>query len=221
MKWKNVREKYLKQIRIEKNAASGSGYSSKKPYAYSQHLEFLKAIGETVQTTSSMENDEDRQGESPTDMSSISSLHEKKPSAQRNKRSKISTFEHELLQKLDTHEEQSTHMAFMKGIEPSLQTLTADEVLEWQHSAIEALLSIKRRKGHQNPVYFSGQQASSSFTNQSFTLQPPTQNVIPDYMSSALPMHRSAYQTCPQTTLQPVPSPVDSIYSDTSSLVEL
>ena len=150
----------------------------------------------------------------------MSSLRQGKPSAQKQNRSQTSPFEQELLKKLDTPEEQSTHMAFMKGIEPSLQTLTADEVLEWQHSAIEALLSIKKRKRYQNPVYFSGQQASSSFTNQSFNWQNPTQNVIPDPMCSAPPMHHSAYQTCPQTTV-PVASPVDSISSEVSSLLDL
>lgn len=42
VKWKNVRERYLKLLRNEKNAASGSGASSKKPYAYSKHLELKK-----------------------------------------------------------------------------------------------------------------------------------------------------------------------------------
>lgn len=220
VKWKNVRERYLKLLRSEKNAASGSGASSKKPYAYSKHLDFLKQVGSTAQTTSSLENDGDRQGDSSTDMSSMSSLHTRKPSAQKPKRSQTSAFEQELLKKLDTPEEQSTHMAFMKGIEPSLKTLTADEVLEWQHSAIEALLSIKKRKRYQNPVYFSGQQTSSSFTNQSFNWQNPTQNVIPDPMCSAPPMHHSAYQTCPQTTA-PDASPVGSILSEASSLLDL
>lgn len=220
MKWKNLRERYVKQLRNEKYVASGSGASNKKLYAYSKHLNFLNKIGLTAQTTSSLENDGDRQGDSSTDMSSMSSLHKTKPSAQRQKRSQTSTFEQELLKKLDTPEEQSTHMAFMKSIEPSLQDLTPDEVLEWQHSAIEALLSIKKRKRYQNPVYFSGQQASSSFTNQSFNWQNPTQNVMPDPMCSAQPMHHSAYQTCPKTTT-PAPSPVDSILSEASSLLDL
>ena len=142
----------MKQLRNEKNGASGSGNNNyKRPYAYSQHLEFLKTIEETAATTS-LEIDDNNE-------SSMSSIVAKKASAQRVKRCKNSKFKDGILKKFDAHEEESTHISFMKGIEPSLQTLTADEVLEWQHSAIEALISIKKRKRLQNPVHSSGQQS--------------------------------------------------------------
>lgn len=163
-------------MRSEKGVASDSRYRTKRPYVYSQHLGFLKNIGETAQTTSLFAHDDHIQEESPTD-NIDQSPQQKKPSSHSNKRSKISNFDDELLKKLDMPVEENRHISFVKGLLPTLNTLTEDEILEWQHSVMESLYSIKKRKLHQNPAHFSGTQSSSSFIDQSFTLQHPLQFV--------------------------------------------
>ena len=190
---------------------------------FQETIYFCKTVGiskknvTNTQTVSSVENDV----EVPKDTSPIQSpLPYGKPSTRKRNQSQTSSFEQELLKKLDTPaEEQSTHVAFIKSIEPALKLLNEDEVLEWQHSAIEALLSIKKRKIYQTPMYLSGQQASSSFS-QIYNWQNPPKNVT-DPMGRAPNVHNNYYnQTCPQTTI-PLPSPVNSISSEVSELLDI
>lgn len=148
-RWTNIRDAYLKSLRKEQYSQTPI-----KPYTYSENLKFLKNTfklpsAEDSTSNSSLTNEHFNFVEVPA-----KNLSESDESDRENNSANTEITSSPARKKVKTEVESPTilgdigdrHISFFKGILPSLQTLTEDEIVEFQMGVLELMINIKRNR---------------------------------------------------------------------------
>lgn len=64
-RWKNLRDRYAKEVKLQREAPSGSGRRKKTPYVYTARMSFLNDVMQFRTTANSLEKDGDLLNEMP------------------------------------------------------------------------------------------------------------------------------------------------------------
>ncbi|KAF5301289.1 hypothetical protein FQR65_LT19238 [Abscondita terminalis] len=108
-KWKNVRDRYSREVQ-QRKGKSGDGFKKKSPYVYTQQLSFLEDTIKNRTTSNSMDNNEQesQETENPEDSSTSLSLRSELSTETTNigKKRRLNPVETKLIEALDRKAEE-------------------------------------------------------------------------------------------------------------------
>lgn len=149
-KWRNVRDRWMKHIRQDKDSKkSGAGSSKIKKYVYHEQLQFLKKVSNQHDTESSINVPEGNNPLSPTDEiiddpGTPIPAQPNKPKATRKRRRNEDEFELKMMKVLEKpYDDEETFFGFFRSMVPTLKTFTSDQFVEFQLGVLGVLKNVK------------------------------------------------------------------------------
>ncbi|XP_072943685.1 uncharacterized protein [Epargyreus clarus] len=222
-RWGNVRDSFKKSCKKQKDVTkSGAGASKVKKYVFNDQLQFLNKVFKERPTTDSLtqetEDPQTMEGNTPEIDKKKEQLEKiKKPNKElgsRKRHAKMDPIELKMLKKME--EEPDRHLCFFKGIIPSLNTFTDDEVIQFQLGVMELITKIKKQRCSVQYHRINHPDTTHSQTiHQTFRPQLPVsfQNIPPQSQFSHqtfVPPSTLPYQTVPLNVPSPIQSTVPS-----------
>ncbi len=214
MKWKSLRDRYA---RTRKECPSGSGKHGKKSYVYQERLSFLSKIYETRATSSSLYQE-------PTE---IDPTHEdkntqayipKEGSAKHPKKNKRDQVEDKLIAFIDGSRNKPSNdfVKFCESLTPNMIDFTEAEIFEVKSDLLYSVRKIKERKKRERDI------ASRQSTSSGHSIMHSSQNLIPpNTFYDVEPNQSQMMHVTTPTVLQGKTSPLDSILSETSEILDV
>ncbi|XP_074041481.1 uncharacterized protein [Leptinotarsa decemlineata] len=158
-KWRNVRDRWMKHIRQDKDSKkSGAGASKIKKYVYHDQLQFLKKIAHQHDTESSINVPEGNNTASPTEDiidnpgTRIPAQPTKSQVTRKRKRNE-DEFEPKMMKILENpHDEEGTYFGFFRSMIPTLKTFTNDQFVEFQLGVLGVLKNVKAQGQGQGTI---------------------------------------------------------------------
>lgn len=148
-KWRNVRDRWMKQIRKEKDSKkSGAGANKIKKYIFNDQLQFLKKVVHQNATSSSINVPEGDNIVSPTeeidDTEILIPAQSKKPNVTRKRKTNQDEFELKMMKIIENpQDEDDSYMGFFRSMIPTLKTLTSDQFVDFQIGVLGVLKNVK------------------------------------------------------------------------------
>lgn len=149
-KWRNVRDRWMKHIRQDKESKkSGAGASKIKKYIYHDQLQFLKKIAHHHDTESSINvpkgnNPVSRTEEIIDDPGTCIPAQQNKPKVTRKRKRNEDEFELKMMKVLENpYNEEETYFGFFRSMVPTLKTFTSDQFVEFQLGVLGVLKNVK------------------------------------------------------------------------------
>lgn len=156
-RWTNIRDSYLKSLKKERTS-----HAPTKRYTYAKHLQFLHKSFDLPPVEDSLSNSS--AGIENFNYIQVSTQYcsdEEGPSNDHNSVEDINFTSNDFREtsacqpKIEqtkptlpksTNQADDRHISFIRGILPSLHTLTDDEILEFQMGVLELIVKIKRNR---------------------------------------------------------------------------
>ncbi|XP_047497808.1 uncharacterized protein LOC125044891 [Penaeus chinensis] len=226
-KWKNVKDQYIKSVKKRKGK-SGSAAKTVKNYIFHEQLSFLKVNMDMRETESSFEVDSEKSPGGLDEEREDSDVLEKasevgeasatKMSVRNAPKKKKVDIEREILEHLAA--EENRHISFFKGLLPSLEGFTDDEILQFQSGVIGLIQNLKKTRSlqvhdlPQNQTYILPQRAPYTSHPPPYWNNPSSSGLQRTEHSSPY-MHGSHVQPPPtcSTSVSPVSSEVSELGS--------
>ncbi|XP_046673246.1 uncharacterized protein LOC124362627 [Homalodisca vitripennis] len=149
-KWRNIRDRWMKHIRQDKDSKrSGAGASKIKKYIYHDQLQFLKKIAHQHDTESSINVPEGNNSVSPTEdiidnTGTRIPAQPNKPKVTRKRKRNEDEFELKMMKILEQpYDEEETYFGFFRSMVPTLKTFTTDQFVEFQLGVLGVLKNVK------------------------------------------------------------------------------
>ncbi|KAF5277318.1 hypothetical protein FQR65_LT16008 [Abscondita terminalis] len=239
-KWKNLKDRFMKDVRAEKEVRSGNAASKKKKYVYSEIMQFLMPQMERrryhhsqIKTESNVQGNE-ADADAVVVGSDNDDVHEEDnndvqtPTTVSNHQRKVpkstqkQTFENKLLQILEnreTQQEDDEDLAFFKSILPSVKKLTDIQKTEFRLDVLNSLKKAQTFNIYGAPPNMHHIQLHPShqhFHQFGMSTLPAAPPYIQSTPSTARPPSHFTYTSDPSSSSSSfqAPSPADSQLSE-------